>query len=511
MYKLNLPVIFLSFCLAQLSHSLCPRLCECKWKSGKESVICLNANLSFIPLHLEAGTQALDLTGNILPTIGPEEFSKAGLVNLQKVYMSRCRLKTIERYAFQDLINLVELDLSYNFLNAVPSQSFDSITELRELKLNGNPIHRIAANAFVHLSQLVRLDLSECRISHIELKAFKGLEKSLERLKLDENKLSEVEAPSFTVLQKLKGLELAGNPWNCSCRLRPVRQWMLRYNVPSDFTPNCHQPKRLEMKPWDKLDLDEFACIPEIIAYDSKAHGIEGKNVTMTCRIAGIPEPNVRWLIKNKVIANLTASTQSGSKKLYIMHSANTSSELTIFSADLQDAGTYVCAAENKAGKAEASVTLAVSKKLPESGLSSKVLVASVITGITLVIISCFITICVCSARKNQIVKWRDTECMSEENYEKIELNHKTVKANGGVAVNQIESDMSVNRKNGEYKVVSAGDTDHECEEDDENNPDGNKKWSNIDKTVEKGWNSPEHLLDPEDLHIPRRTIQETR
>lgn len=511
MLKLKLHVILMLFSLAQTSLSLCPRLCECKWKSGKDSVICLNANLSFIPLHLDAGTQALDLTGNNLVTIGHEEFSKAGLVNLQKVYISRCRLKTIERYAFRHLINLVELDLSYNFLNAVPSQSFDSITELRELKLNGNPIHRIAANAFIHLSQLVRLDLSECRISIIEPNAFKGLERSLERLKLDENKLSEVDAYSFTVLRKLKGLELAGNPWNCSCELRPLRQWMIRFNVPSDFTPTCHYPKRLESKSWDKLDLDEYACVPEIIAYDSKAYGVEGKNITLTCRIAGIPEPNVRWLMKNKDITNLTASAQSGSKKLYVTHLTNNSSDLTIHSADIQDAGIYVCSAENKAGKAEASVTLAVSKKLPETGLSSKVLLASIITGITFVLISCLITICVCSARKSQVVKWRNRECRSEESYEKIELNHKVVKANGGVSMNQEESDLSVNRKNGEYKVVSAGDTDHEGEEEEEHNADSSRKWKNIDKTLEKGWNSPEHLLDPEDLHIPRRTIQETR
>lgn len=511
MLKLKSQVIVVLFSLAQVSFSLCPRLCECKWKSGKDSVICLNANLSVIPLHLDAGTQALDLTGNNLVSIGDDEFVKAGLVNLQKVYISRCRLKTIERHAFRDLINLVELDLSYNFLNAIPSQSFESIPELRELKLNGNPIHRLADNAFEHLPQLVRLDLSECRISNIEPRAFTKLEKSLERLKLDENKLAEVDASSFTILQKLRGLELAGNPWNCSCALRPLREWMNRYNVPSDFTPTCHYPPRLHMKFWDKLDLDDYACVPEIIAYDSTAHGIEGKNITMTCRISGVPEPNVRWLMKNKVIANITATTSSGSKKLFIMHLTNRSSDLTIFSADLQDAGTYVCSAENKAGKAEASVTLAVSKKPQESGLSSRVLLASIITGITFVLISCLLTICVCSAKKSQVLKWTSGECGSEENYEKIELNHKVVKANGSVNLNQDESDLSVNRKNGEYKVVSAADTDHEAEEEEESNVDSNKKWGNLEKNLEKGWNSPEHLLDPEDLHIPRRTMQETR
>lgn len=514
MSSLQLQIIVLLSFYIQMSLAECPRLCECKWKSGKESVICLNANLSVVPLHLDAGTQVLDLTGNNLAIIRHEEFSKAGLVNLQKVYIAKCRLKTLERYSFKNLINLVELDLSYNTLSNVPSHTFDSIHELRELKINGNPIQRILNNAFVNLPQLVRLEITDCKILTIEPKALVGLEKSLEWLKLDKNKLTDVVASSFTILQNLHGLELAGNPWNCSCSLRPLREWMLRQNVPFDIPPVCQYPKRLHSKSWDKLDLDEFACVPEIFAYDSKAHGIEGKNITMACRIAGIPEPNVRWLLKNKVIANLSGSPYSSGKKLYMVHLNNKSSDLTIFSADLQDAGTYVCAAENKAGRAEASVTLAVSKKPPESGFTNKVLLASVCTGIAFVLISCLISLCVCSVRKKQVIRWRNRECRREDNYEKIEMNHKVVNTNGGVGANPEQIAVVSNRRNGEYRVVPGGDTDQEVEEEEDANADSgsSKKGSCADdKSLEKNWNSPEHLLDPEDLHIPRRTLQETR
>ncbi|KAJ8926412.1 hypothetical protein NQ314_021198 [Rhamnusium bicolor] len=498
-----------------MTLSDCPGLCECKWKSGKESVICLNANLSVVPLQLDAGTQVLDLTGNNLASIRHEEFSKAGLVNLQKVYIAKCRLKILERYSFKNLINLVELDLSYNALGNIPSHTFDSIPELRELKLNGNPIQRILSNAFMNLPQLIRLEITDCKISSIESRAFVGLERSLEWLKLDKNKLSDVSASSFTILQSLHGLELAGNPWNCSCSLRPLREWMLRQNVPFGIPPICQYPKRLYLKSWDKLDLDEYACIPEIFAYDSKAQGVEGKNVTMTCRIAGIPEPNVKWLLKNKVIANLSGSPYSSGRKLYMVHLTNKSSDLTIFSADLQDAGTYVCAAENKAGKAEASVTLAVYRKQSESGFTNKVLLASVITGIAFVLISCLISLCVCSVRKKQVIRWRSRECRREDNYEKIEMNHKVVNTNGGVGANLDETAVVANRKNGEYRVVPGGDTDQEVEEEEEANAgvgSNSKKWCGKDDTnLEKSWNSPEHLLDPEDLHIPRRTLQEAR
>ncbi|CAG9823014.1 unnamed protein product [Phaedon cochleariae] len=501
--------IVLLYC-AQISQAVCPRLCECKWKSGKESVICLNSNLSAIPVNLDSLTQVLDLTGSSLVTVKHEEFSKAGLVNLQKVYLAKCHLKTLERYAFKYIINLVELDLSFNLLTNVPSHTFDSIPELREIKLNGNPIQKVFDDAFLYVPQLIRLEMSDCKISLIEPKAFTGLGTSLEWLKLDNNKLADVTAKSFTSLQGLHGIELAGNPWNCSCTLRPLKEWMIRNNVPYDIPPVCQYPKRLYTKSWDKLDLDEFACVPEIFAYESQTQGIEGKNVTMTCRIAGIPEPNVRWMLRNKVIANLTGTTYTTSKKLYIVRLSNSSSDLTIFSTDLQDAGTYVCAAENKAGRAEASVTLAVSKKPPDGSFSSKVLLASVVTGISLVAVSCFIFLCVCSVRKKRVLKWHRRECTREDNYEKIEMNHKAVKENGGASTEQ-QDPAVIERRNGDYRVVPGGDTDQEVEEEEESNVGGSSSSKRQENAEDKGWVSPEHTLDPEDLHIPRRTKQEIR
>lgn len=501
-------IVFLGFC-TQMAFTDCPRLCDCKWKNGKESVICLNANLIVVPLHLDTGVQVLDLTGNNLSVIKHEEFSNAGLINLQKVYIAKCRLKTIERYAFKNLINLVELDLSYNALTQIPSHTFDSIPELRDLKLNGNPIQKIQNNAFLNIPQLNRLELTDCKISAVEPKAFHAVEKSLEYLKLDKNKLNTVHPKSITVLQSLHGIELASNPWNCSCQLRPVREWMLRQNVPFGVPPVCQSPKRLSQKSWDKLDLDEFACAPEIFAYQEKTTGIEGKNITIACRTGGIPEPSVRWMHRNKIIANLSGSHYTGGKKLYVVHLDRNSSDLTILSADLQDAGTYVCSAENKAGRAEASVVLAMTKKQVDNTVGSNIIVASVITGVLFVIISCVIAVTLVMMKKKQVLRWRNRDSRREDNYEKIEMHHKVVPdANGGVLQEQV---LVASRKNGEYRVVPCGDTDQENEEDEdviEEKAEVSKSWV---KEEEKKWNSPEHLLDPEDLHIPRRTLQETR
>lgn len=261
--KPSIWTIYCILCIALLCTTIesmadCPHLCECKWKSGKESVLCLNANLSAIPTKLDAGTQILELMHNDIQIIANDEFSRANLLNLQKLFLTKCRLKTIERFTFRKLINLVELDLSDNLLSMVPSHALESIPELRELKLIGNPIQRIFNDAFVKVPQLIRLELSNCQLTEIDVRAFAGLEASLEWLNLDYNKLSDFQVEAVLLLQNLHGLELAGNPWNCSCKLRPLREWMLRENIPFHIPPMCKFPERLAEQTWDKIDLGSF-------------------------------------------------------------------------------------------------------------------------------------------------------------------------------------------------------------------------------------------------------------
>ncbi|XP_025837282.1 uncharacterized protein LOC108733145 [Agrilus planipennis] len=517
----DLRVVFI--CLGfftQMLLSECPHLCECKWKSGKESVICLNANISSVPQHLEAGTQVLDLTGNNLVTVKHNEFARAGLPNLQKVYISKCRLRNLERYAFRSLINLVELDISYNVLTSIPSHTFDSIPELRDLKLSGNPITRILNHAFIHLRQLVKLELSDCKINTIEDEAFHGLERSLEWLKLDNNKLQKVQSKSITILENLHGLELANNPWNCSCTLRPLRQWMLRKNIPFGVPPMCSSPERVSSKPWDKLQLDEFACAPEILAINPIAHGVEGKNVTMACRIAGVPEPTVRWILKNKVIANLSGTPYSNGKKLYIVHLTNGSSDLTILTVDLQDAGVYVCSAENKAGRAEASVTLGVSQRPSHSPLTGISVIVSLVTAGLLALLGFVVVVWVYSLRSKRTLEWRKRKCgRVQENYEKIELNHKVPGSSSTLAMQQ----EVVDRRHGDYRLIPGADNNDQVEKDKEGNSqtvaapvaNGNNNegqvpssWSTNGSmiTSETKWESQElSLLETEDSNNPRK------
>lgn len=93
---------------------------------------------------------------------------RSGLINLQKIYLSRCQLSHINSRAFRGLSNLVDLDLSHNVLGEVPSPAFPDCQGLMKLILSGNPIRTLPKKAFIALQSLTTLEMSHCEIERIE-------------------------------------------------------------------------------------------------------------------------------------------------------------------------------------------------------------------------------------------------------------------------------------------------------------------------------------------------------
>ena len=74
-------------------------------------VLCIKFSSSFYT--------ALNMSGNSIPILSARQFSSLGLINLQRVSMSRCGLAQVDGHAFAGLTNMVELDLSSNQLQEV--------------------------------------------------------------------------------------------------------------------------------------------------------------------------------------------------------------------------------------------------------------------------------------------------------------------------------------------------------------------------------------------------------
>lgn len=173
--------------------------------------------------------------------------------SLSQVILSNISLQEIEQSAFEGLSVLKWVDLSYNLLKKIPPDTF-KVTGVKHLKLDGNTQLEIPTNGpLFNTSKLVWLSMRKCNIQHLPGSAFKP-NVGLSHLDLAQNKLSMLPEQLFVTLNHLVYLDLsdnrfqtldiklfrnvpsfpdfprtvmlAGNPWECDCRLASTIKWM---------------------------------------------------------------------------------------------------------------------------------------------------------------------------------------------------------------------------------------------------------------------------------------------
>lgn len=362
------PIVLTTFMLLQLCTS-CPTSCICKWKNGKQTVECNNKDLLIIPEGMDSGTQVLEFNGNNLHALHDEKFLKMDLINLQRIYLSKCKIKIIGERTFKGLTNLVELDLSGNALDLVPTASFYDCSSLMRLTLNNNPIRSLGKASFNHLSFLTTLELSNCEISKVDERAFQGLV-SLEWLYLNGNKLTAL-AGLDAIRKTLKGMELQNNPWICDCHLINLHKWLLDFKVALTIEPECEGPSKLARRTIKSVPEPELACLPDVSPTTFYLEIAEGKNVSLLCNIKAIPPAKVTWWFQGQLLQNDTI-VAPGVHLLYYVEEGYTEkhSELMIYNTNSEDNGTFVCSAENSAGVSFANFTIRVILKeltIPEA------------------------------------------------------------------------------------------------------------------------------------------------
>lgn len=339
----------------------CPNPCVCKWKNGKQSVECRDRALITVPQGIDGATQVLDVSGNNLQILAAGTFHRAGLLNLQRVYMSRCRIGQIDGRALRGLTNVVEIDLSRNMLTAVPSATLADVPLLRDLSLADNPIQKIDPEAFRNSAGLVRLDMSGCELHAVAATAFVGIDR-LETLKLGNNRLTGLLAGTVESLNKVHGVELHENPWHCDCTMRPVKVWLTTNNIPTAVDPSCATgPGQVANRTFSALAADDFACRPDIQQDDPTVEAATGDNASVSCRVHSSPAARVSWYWNGRALSNNTAF---GPFQRVFMTDGGGSGDSSLLLTNVQpsDSGQFLCVAENRAGRAEANFTLVVTR-----------------------------------------------------------------------------------------------------------------------------------------------------
>uniref|UniRef100_A0AAG5CP06 Ig-like domain-containing protein n=1 Tax=Anopheles atroparvus TaxID=41427 RepID=A0AAG5CP06_ANOAO len=329
--------------------------CKCSWKSGRKSADCTNQRLPGVPRELSNELQILDLSHNQIDELPSLTFMGAHHTNLQKLYLRNNGMKRADRDAFRNLTILIELDMANNNLTALEPGIFDDLTKIRVIIMNNNQLERIEKNLFRGLAYLTKVHLRSNRLVRIALNSFVNVP-NLSQIELDDNKLQTLRKESFSGLEKLTSLSLTNNPWNCSCTLRAFSEYVLGNNLYTSPT-ECSMPEKLAGKQWVDINLDDFACPPNIIE-NRMQFPSGGENATFVCKVTGLPLPTIDWLFQKrplslhdqrKLVRQAVRINERDQSEMHV-------SELTIFGVRQSDRGSYVCKATNQGGVDESEL-----------------------------------------------------------------------------------------------------------------------------------------------------------
>lgn len=387
--------IFSSFFILCLLHSAnsdgrCPSTCECVWKSGKITAQCVGANLMVVPSGASKNLQVLDLSKNNFQTLPSKVFQERGLINLQKIFLSECKLGRLSPDTFFQLNNLVELDLSVNLLTSVPSESLSYVTRLRRLNLHKNPIRTIGKDSFSELTNLGILDLSDCEIESVEKGAFNAL-KALDHIKLDGNRLSTLPDDVFNDLP-ITNIGLHRNPWKCDCEVRPILEYLNKFKITPSVPPTCASPSKLAGLMWNSLELSAYACPPIIKVSETQQQARLASNISFECIVSANPSARINWSA-GEIGVNSSITITEGDKfsineEMRVADSI--SSTLTIHKIDNEDARRYyVCIASNEAETVSQNFTIT----LINSDFTPQWSKIEVITGVVISILALIVVL----------------------------------------------------------------------------------------------------------------------
>ena len=217
---------------------------------------------------------------------------------------------------------------------------FADLDEIRQIFLQDNQLTFIHPKAFADNTQLARLFLHNNKLKSLDQEWFK--------------KITDEENGSLT----LEELYFDGNDLNCNCELHRFTSWamenrkmrsLIQDMASKGNVPKCAGPQDLKGKEFYSVTTDDFSpCKEPQIIYAKKK--VDKNSITFTCEASGEPAPSIHWF-KRETLDGDQIELTSIDEAVY--EQSHMVGRVFIPKAQKEDAGYYICVAQNTNGRVE--------------------------------------------------------------------------------------------------------------------------------------------------------------
>nr|DBA28135.1 TPA: hypothetical protein GDO54_008540 [Pyxicephalus adspersus] len=200
-------------------------------------------------------------------------------VDITKLDLSQnnIRLDQLDIETLQSYRDLTELNLSNNNIQSLSNESFSGFTKLEVLILKANHITAVDTLSFQGLENVKILDLGYNQITELPTNILLPFKK-LQELNLQNNSMTYLDIKdALKELQTPLHVTLNGNPWNCSCYLMNLSEWLNDGTVileNKDIT-GCATPENMK-----NYTINAILTSPDIIKCNTSANTIGTTEVT---------------------------------------------------------------------------------------------------------------------------------------------------------------------------------------------------------------------------------------
>lgn len=244
----------------QLPVPYCPVPCNCKILSPSGLLIhCQERNIESLS-DLQPPPQnprKLILAGNIIHTLVKSDLME--YFTLEMLHLGNNRIEVLEEGSFMNLTRLQKLYLNGNHLTKLNKGMFLGLHSLEYLYLEYNAVKEILPGTFNPMPKLKVLYLNNNLLQVLPPHIFLGV--PLTRVNLKTNQFTHLPVSNILDdLDLLVQIDLEDNPWDCSCDLVGLQQWLhkLGKNTMTDDIL-CTSPGHLDKKELKALN-SELLC-----------------------------------------------------------------------------------------------------------------------------------------------------------------------------------------------------------------------------------------------------------